>query len=68
MLIYISSQNITKFIHFVTNRLRLQDFSGIFLAVEKGLDPKILVQLTTFVDKVIDGDKKEDPDDPVQPI
>jgi hypothetical protein len=68
MLIYISSQNITKFIHFVTNRLRLQDFSGIFLAVEKGLDPKILVQLTTFVDQVIDSDKKEDMDNPVQPI
>jgi len=68
MLIYISSQNITKFIHFVTNRLRLQDFSGIFLAVEKGLDPDILTQLTTFVDEVIDGDKKREPADQDQPI
>lgn len=58
MLIYISSQNITKFIHFVTNRLRIMNFSGIFLAVEKGLDPDVLIQLTTFVDEVIDTEKK----------
>lgn len=57
MLIYISSQNITKFVHFITNKLRLMNFSGIFLAVEKGLDPDLLTQLTTFVDEVIDVDK-----------
>jgi hypothetical protein len=56
MLIYISSQNTTRFIHFVTNKLRLMNFSGIFLAVEKGLDPDLLIQLTTFVDQVIDVD------------
>ena len=59
MLIYISSQNITRFIHFVTNKLRLMNFSGIFLAVEKGLDPDLLIQLTTFVDQVIDVEAKE---------
>ncbi|MFA4861400.1 hypothetical protein [Methanoregula sp.] len=57
MLIYISSQNITRFVHFVTNKLRLMGFSGMFLAVEKGLDPDILTQLTTFVDEVIDDEK-----------
>jgi len=56
LLIYISSANITKFIHFVANKLRLMGFSGIFLAVEKGLDPDVLTQLTTFVDEVIDID------------
>ncbi|MEN6442883.1 MAG: hypothetical protein ABFC71_03930 [Methanoregula sp.] len=56
MLIYISSQNITRFIHFVTNKLRLMNFAGVFLAVEKGLDPDLLIQLTTFVDQVIDVD------------
>ncbi|MFA4850170.1 MAG: hypothetical protein WC626_10645 [Methanoregula sp.] len=57
MLIYISSQNITRFIHFVTNKLRLMHFSGIFIAVEKGLDPDVLTQLTMFVDTIIDMDK-----------
>jgi archaellum biogenesis ATPase FlaH len=60
MLIYISSANITKFIHFVTNKLRLLDVAGIFLAVEKGLDPTLLLQLTSFVDMVINGGDHED--------
>jgi hypothetical protein len=30
------------------------DVSGIFLAVEKGLDPMLMTQLTTFVDNVVD--------------
>lgn len=58
MLIYLSSANISKFIHFVTNKLRLMDVSGIFLAVEKGLDPMLMSQLTTFVDTVIDTEEK----------
>jgi hypothetical protein len=56
MLIYLSSANISKFIHFVTNKLRLMDISGVFLAVEKGLDPMLMSQLTTFVDQVIETD------------
>lgn len=56
MMIYISSQNITKFVHFITNKLRLMNFSGMFLAVQKGLDPDLLTQLTTFVDEVVDAD------------
>jgi hypothetical protein len=55
MLIYLPSANISKFIHFVTNKLRLMDISGVFLAVEKGLDPMLMSQLTTFVDSVIDS-------------
>jgi len=54
LLIYLSSVNISKFIHFVTNKLRLMDVSGVFLAVEKGLDPMLMTQLTTFVDRVIE--------------
>ncbi|HXX55154.1 MAG TPA: hypothetical protein VEI81_03585 [Methanoregula sp.] len=56
MLIYLSSANISKFIHFVTNKLRLMEVSGVFLAVEKGLDPMLMTQLTTFVDRVIEAD------------
>ena len=55
LLIYLSSANISKFIHFVTNKLRLMNISGIFLAVEKGLDPMLMTQLTTFVDNVIES-------------
>lgn len=31
---------------------------GIFLAVEKGLDPLLMTQLTTYVDAVIDMEEK----------
>jgi hypothetical protein len=55
MLIYLPSTNISKFIHFVTTKLRLMDISGVFLAVEKGLDPMLMTQLTTFVDTVVDA-------------
>jgi hypothetical protein len=56
MLIYLPSTNISKFIHFVTTKLRLLDISGVFLAVEKGLDPMLMTQLTTFVDTVVDAE------------
>jgi KaiC/GvpD/RAD55 family RecA-like ATPase len=57
MLIYLPSIHISKFIHFVTSKLRLLDVPGIFLAVEKGIDPLLLTQLTTYVDDVIDMDR-----------
>jgi hypothetical protein len=54
MFIYLSSPDISKFIHFLTNKLRLMNLSGIFLAAGKGLDPPLLSQLTTFVDNILD--------------
>lgn len=54
MLIYISSINISKFIHFITNKLKLLDSPGIFLAADKSLDPLLMTQIVTFVDEVID--------------
>jgi len=60
MLIYLPSIHISKFIHFVTSKLRLLDAPGIFLAVEKGIDPLLLTQLTTYVDDVIDMDNSHE--------
>jgi len=54
MLIYISSINILKFIHFITNKLKLLNSPGIFLAADKSLDPLLMTQIVTFVDEVID--------------
>ncbi|MBN2733472.1 MAG: hypothetical protein JXQ82_01255 [Methanomicrobiaceae archaeon] len=53
MLIYVSSDQISKFIHFLTNKFRLLQVKGIFLVVEGGLDPALEVRFTTFVDKII---------------
>ena len=52
MLLYSPSVTISKFIHFITNKIRLFDVAGVFLAVEKGLDPALLTQISTFADLV----------------
>jgi archaellum biogenesis ATPase FlaH len=54
MLIYISSINISKFFHFITNKLKILNSPGIFLAADKSLDPLLMTQIVTFVDEVID--------------
>ena len=59
MLIYLPSTNLSKFIHFVSSKLKILDMAGIFLAVEDGLDPTLLSQLTTFVDQVINMEREQ---------
>jgi len=54
MLIHSSSSDLTKFIHFIISKLRIMNIAGILLAVEKGLDPVLLSQLTTFADDLIE--------------
>ena len=54
LLIHIPSVTASKFFHFVVNKLKLSEVSGIFLCVEKGLDPVILSQMSSFVDKIVD--------------
>jgi hypothetical protein len=54
MLIHSSSVDLSKFIHFVISKLRIMNIAGILLAVEKGLDPVLLTQLTTFADELIE--------------
>ncbi|HTY15469.1 MAG TPA: hypothetical protein VMC42_07150 [Methanoregulaceae archaeon] len=58
MLLYSPSVTISKFIHFMTNKLRLYDVSGVLLAVEKGLDPALVTQLSTFADLVVQADEQ----------
>ena len=57
MLIYISSANLTKFVHFISSKLKILDISGVFLAVEKGIEPSVLSQLQSFVDGVVEDDE-----------
>lgn len=54
LLIHIPSATASKFLHFVVNKLQLSDISGIFLSVEKGLDPVILSQMSSYVDHIMD--------------
>jgi hypothetical protein len=59
MLIHSSSADLSKFIHFLISKLRIMNIAGILLAVEKGLDPVLLTQLTTFADEVVDFTKEK---------
>lgn len=54
MLIHSSSSDLVKFIHFVISKLRIMNIAGILLAVEKGLDPVLLTQLSTFADDLVE--------------
>jgi hypothetical protein len=59
LLIHIPTATASKFLQFVVNKLKISDVSGIFLCVEKGLDPVILSQMSAFVDKVVDFENIE---------
>ncbi|MGB8309248.1 MAG: hypothetical protein WCE65_05365 [Methanoregula sp.] len=53
LLIHIPSATASKFLHFVVNKLKISEVSGVFLCVENGLDPAILFQMSAFVDKIV---------------
>ena len=53
LLIHIPSVTASKFLHFVVNKLKLSDVAGLFLCVEKGLDPVVLSQMSASVDKIV---------------
>lgn len=54
MLIYLSSADLLKFVHYLASKLKILDISGVFLAVESGLDPSLLSRLTAVSDEVVE--------------
>jgi len=54
MFIYLPSTEVSKFLHYIGNRLRILGIPGIFLAVGTGINPMILARLDTIVDEVVD--------------
>ena len=53
MLIYLSSDQLSRFIHLITNKFRLMGVKGFFLAVGGALDPALEVRFKIFMDIVI---------------
>lgn len=53
LLIYVPSVKIIKFIHFLSNKLRQINLNGVFLAVDGGVDPVMMAQLSSMVDDVV---------------
>ncbi|MFZ0005953.1 MAG: hypothetical protein WAK45_08765, partial [Methanoregula sp.] len=56
----------SKFLHFVVNKLKISEVSGVFLCVENGLDPVILFQMSAFVDKIVNYEEQKNPSIPKQ--
>ncbi|MBN1432029.1 MAG: hypothetical protein JW931_04585 [Methanomicrobiaceae archaeon] len=53
MLIYIPTMKTVKFIHFLSNKIRQINYSGALLAIEGGIDPMMLAQVSSFVDDIV---------------
>ncbi len=58
LLIYLSSPNISKFMHFISNKIRLLDIRAVYLSAERGLDPLLLNQISSIVDEVVENIKE----------
>jgi hypothetical protein len=56
LLIHTPTITAAKFLHFLINNLRLAETSGIILSADVGIDPVILSQISTFVDRIITFD------------
>ena len=54
MLIYLSSENVSKSAHFMTSKLAILGMPGFLVAVENGLNPVLMTHLSTFTSEVID--------------
>lgn len=53
LLIYNSAGSIAKFSHFLMNKIRLANVTGIFISIEKEMDKKLISQLSSFSDRII---------------
>ena len=54
LLIYNDSGSVTKFVHFLINRMKEWNISGVIISLEDEIDKKLSSQLSQFVDKVIE--------------
>jgi hypothetical protein len=57
LLIYNKGETISKFLHFLTGKIRVLNLNGVLFSTGKELDPEFTDQLEQFVDKIIDLSK-----------
>mgnify|MGYP001605979500 CR=1 FL=1 len=55
LVLYNESESVTKFAHFLINKMKEWGISGAIISLEKETDEKMLSQLSQFCDKVIDA-------------
>ena len=54
LLIYNDIGSVTKFAHFLINKMKEWSISGVIISLEKETDAKLSSQLSQFVDKVVE--------------
>lgn len=57
LLIYNRGETISKFLHFLTGKIRVLNLNGVLFSSKKELDPEFADQLEQFVDKTVDLSK-----------
>ena len=55
MLIYNQTGTVTKFAHFLIGKMKTEAVEMVIISLEKEMDPKLVSQISSFVDKVIKG-------------
>jgi len=54
LLIYNDVGSVTKFSHFLINKIKTWEISGVIISLEKETDEKLSSQLSQFVDRVVE--------------
>jgi hypothetical protein len=57
MLLYSNQLSVSRFVHFVVNKLRLTDLKGFFLMVEKSLDTSLVTDFEMLMDMSVPRDE-----------
>ena len=53
MLIYVPTPTMTKFIHFMSNKLRLMQCPGVYISIKDSIDPMLSTQLKSLSDEFL---------------
>jgi KaiC/GvpD/RAD55 family RecA-like ATPase len=54
LLIYNQAETVSKFLHFLTGKIRILNLNGVLLSTEKEHDSEFADQMEQFVDKTVD--------------
>ena len=54
LLIYNEEDSLAEFIHFIINKMRINNITGVLLGVKEEMDPKFLNRIKSFCDKIIE--------------
>lgn len=54
LFIYNDRERLAKFLHFLSNKIRVHELKGVMVSMQEGTDPILMSEISQFCDKVID--------------